>query len=48
MTYTPTGYTQYRSFTIMVLNSDGSQYASHFVDVTIEYDSFELTYYLYG
>jgi len=47
--YTSTGWTEYRQFMIMIYDSNSSAAATTFyVDVTIEYDSFALTYYLYG
>ena len=47
--YTSTGWTEYRKFMIMIYNPNSSASPTTFyVDVTIEYDSFALTYYLYG
>ena len=46
-THTPMGYSEYRKYMI-VLYGNGSASTMFYVDVTIEYDSFALTYYLYG
>ena len=47
--YTPTGWTEYRKYMIMIYDPNSSAGPTTFyVDVTIGYDSFALTYYLYG
>jgi len=47
-TNTYTGYTEYRKYLILIFDANNESYAEFFVDVTIEYDSISLSYYLYG
>ena len=47
--YTSTGWTEYRKYMIMIYDPNSSaEPTTFYVDVTIGYDSFALTYYLYG